>query len=114
MVMNAAILLMVVYIVVAFVLQAIGFGISKMVDYASPSWSMSVFLLLYFLAFGMAWPIAVRMTEPKTTEGALESDLKILRNAGTIADFVVTHHNDGPHVRIRPGPNSPPDLRHVV
>ena len=112
--MNAAILLLLVYVVVAVILQAIGFGLSKLVDYVNPAWSMTAFLLLYFCAFGLAWPIAVRVTEPKSAEGALENDLKILRGAGTISDFTVTHRSDGPYVRVSPGPNSPPDLRHVV
>ena len=112
--MNAAIILMLVYLIVAFVLQMVGFGISKMVDYVRPSLSMSVFLLLYFCAFGLAWPIAVRLTEPKKVEDALESDLKILRSSGAISDFTVTHRDDGPYVRVTPGPNSPPDLRHAV
>ena len=112
--MNAAILLMLTYVVIAVILQVIGFGVSKLVDYVNPSLSMSAFLVLYFCAFALAWPIAVRITEPKSPEGALENDLKILCGAGTIGDFTVTHESNGPRVRVTPGPNSPPDLSHVV
>ena len=111
--MNAAILLMLTYLVTAVILQGVGFGVSKLVDYVNPSMSMTVFLLLYFCAFALAWPIAVRITEPRSAEGALESDLKILRGAGTIADFTVSHETSGPRVRVTAGPNSR-DLGRVV
>jgi hypothetical protein len=112
--MNAAILLMLTYVVLAIVLQALGFGVSKLVDYINPAWSMMTFLVLFFCAFAAAWPIAVRITEPKSVEDALENDLKILRHNGTIADFTVTHRKDGAYVRVSPGPDSPPDLRRVL
>ncbi len=52
--MNAAILLMLTYVVVAIILQALGFGVSKLVDYINPSWSMMAFLVLFFCAFAGA------------------------------------------------------------
>jgi hypothetical protein len=70
--MNPAILLMITYIFVVMVLQAFGFGLSKLVDYINPASSLLVFLLLFIGAFGLAWPIAVRLTEPKSVKAALE------------------------------------------
>jgi hypothetical protein len=84
-VMNPAILLMITYIFVVMVVQALGFGVSKLVDYINPSWSLLVFLVLFIGAFGLAWPIAVRLTEPKSLKGPLENDLK------TLAERARTH-----------------------
>jgi len=112
--MNAAILLMITYIFVVVVLQALGFGISKVADYVNPDWSLLIFLVLFIGAFGLAWPIAVRLTEPKSVKDALESDLKTLCRTGTIAGFTVTEREDGAYVNVTPGPNSPPDLRRAL
>jgi uncharacterized membrane protein YhaH (DUF805 family) len=74
--MNPAILLLMTYVVVVVVLQALGFGVSRLVDYMSPTWSLMVFLVLFMGAFGLAWPIAVRVTEPRSVKAALENDRK--------------------------------------
>jgi len=74
--MNPAILLLLTYIFVVMVLQALGFGVSKLVDYINPASSLLVFLVLFIAAFGFAWPIAVRLTEPKSMKDALKIDLK--------------------------------------
>jgi hypothetical protein len=71
--MNAAFLLLITYAVVVIVLQALGFGVSKLVDYANPTWSLLVFLVLFMGAFGLAWPIAVRLTEPKSVKDTLNN-----------------------------------------
>jgi hypothetical protein len=69
-VMNPAILLLLAYIPLVIVLQVLGFGVSRLIDYVNPAWSLLVFLALFISAFGLAWPIAVRLTEPKSAKGA--------------------------------------------
>jgi hypothetical protein len=60
--MQAAIL-MGVYILTTIVVQLVGFGISQAVSYAWPTAGLMTFLVLFMAAFGLAWPIAVRITE---------------------------------------------------
>jgi hypothetical protein len=43
--------------------QTIGFGISRLVEYKFPLAGLTTFLILFLAAFGIAWPIAVRITE---------------------------------------------------
>ena len=43
--------------------QCIGFLISRIVDYAYPAFGLTTFLVLFLGAFGIAWPIAVRLAE---------------------------------------------------
>jgi uncharacterized membrane protein YhaH (DUF805 family) len=69
-VMNPAISLLLTYIPLVIVLQVLGFGVSRLIDYVNPAWSLLVFLALFISAFGFAWPIAVRLTEPKPVKGA--------------------------------------------
>jgi hypothetical protein len=112
--MNPAILLVMTYLLVVMFLQALGFGVSKLVDYVHPASSLLVFLLLFIGAFGLAWPVAVRLTAPKSLKDALKSDLKTLCRTGMIGDFTVTDRKDGSYVSVIPGPNSPPDLRRAL
>jgi len=44
-------------------MQFFGFLISKLVDYEWPALGLMTFLILFMAAFGLAWPIAVRITE---------------------------------------------------
>lgn len=60
--MQAAVL-MGVYILTTIVVQVVGFGISRAVTYAWPTAGLMTFLVLFMAAFGLAWPIAVRITE---------------------------------------------------
>ena len=60
--MQAA-LVMVIFMLTAIVVQAIGFGISRIVDYQWPTAGLLTFLLLFLAAYAIAWPIAVRITE---------------------------------------------------
>ena len=46
-----------------FAVQLIGFLISRLVDYEWPTLGLMTFLILFMGAFGIAWPIAVRITE---------------------------------------------------
>ena len=58
-----ALALMAIYILTAAVVQFIGFLISRAVDYQWPTVSVMVFLMLFLSAYGIAWPIAVWITE---------------------------------------------------
>jgi hypothetical protein len=112
--MNPALVLIGAYILVTMVLQLLGFVISRGVDQIVPSLSLFVFLGLFMCSFGLGWPIAVYITQPKTAEGRLRNDLVVLREAGTIGQFQIENRTDGPFLQISPGPNSPSNLRRVV
>ena len=58
-----ALALMAIYILTAAVVQFIGFLVSRAVDYQWPTVSVMVFLTLFLAAYGIAWPIAVWITE---------------------------------------------------
>ena len=55
--------LLVAFVLTAICLQAIGFGISRLVDYQFPAFGLMTFLILFIGAFFLAWPIALRITE---------------------------------------------------
>jgi hypothetical protein len=54
---------MVIYVLTTITVQLIGFLISRVVDYEWPTLGLMTFLILFVGAFGLAWPIAVRITE---------------------------------------------------
>ena len=54
---------MIVYVLTTFAVQLIGFLISRLVDYEWPTLGLITFLILFLGAFGIAWPIAVRVAE---------------------------------------------------
>jgi hypothetical protein len=58
-----ALTLMVIYVLTTAVVQFIGFVISRFIDYEWPTLGLMTFLILFLGAFGLAWPIAVRVTE---------------------------------------------------
>ena len=58
-----ALTLMVVYALTTISVQFLGFLISRLVDYEWPTLGLMTFLLLFMAAFGIAWPIAVRVAE---------------------------------------------------
>src|SRR4029079_11447827 len=58
-----ALTLMIVYVLTTFAVQFIGFLISRLVDYEWPTLGLMTFLILFMGAFGLAWPIAVRISE---------------------------------------------------
>jgi hypothetical protein len=60
--MQAAILLF-VYVLTTITIQFGGFLISRLVDYEWPTLGLMTFLLLFMGAFGLAWPIAVKIAE---------------------------------------------------
>lgn len=60
--MQAAALLA-TYVLTTFAVQFVGFLISRAVEYEFPSAGLFTFLICFMGAFGVAWPIAVRLTE---------------------------------------------------
>ena len=58
-----ALTLMIVYVLTTAMVQFIGFLISRIVDYEYPTLGLMTFLVLFLGAFGVAWPIAVRVAE---------------------------------------------------
>ena len=58
-----AFILIVCYVLTTIAVQLVGFGISRLVDYQWPSVGLMTFLILFIGAFGIAWPIAVRIAE---------------------------------------------------
>ena len=55
--------LMVTYVLTTAMVQFIGFLISRVVDYEYPTLGLMTFLILFLSAFGIGWPIAVRIAE---------------------------------------------------
>ena len=55
--------LMIIYVLTAAVMQFIGFLISRLVDYEWPAAGLMTFLVLFLAAYGVAWPVAVWITE---------------------------------------------------
>ena len=58
-----ALTLMIVYVLTTLSVQFLGFLISRLVDYEWPTLGLMTFLILFLGAFGVAWPIAVRIAE---------------------------------------------------
>ena len=56
-------ILMVVYVLTTISIQLVGFLISRLVDFEWPTLGLMTFLILFMGAFGLAWPIAVRIAE---------------------------------------------------
>ena len=58
-----ALTLMVVYVLTTISVQFIGFLVSRVVDFKYPTFGLMTFLIIFFCAFAIAWPIAVRVAE---------------------------------------------------
>jgi hypothetical protein len=67
---------MLVYILTAIVVQAIGFGISEIIAVQWPAASLPTFLLIFMAAFGVAWPLAVRIGEWAILKAGYELDTR--------------------------------------
>jgi hypothetical protein len=57
--------LLIVYAGLVIVGDLLDYLISRTVEYYWPVASLAVFLILYFVFLGVAWVIAVRLTQPK-------------------------------------------------
>ena len=55
--------LMIIYILTAAVVQLIGFLLSRLIEYQFPAAGLLTFLVFFLGAYGIAWPIAVWITE---------------------------------------------------
>ena len=68
--------LMVVYVATTVVVQILGFFISEIVGVQWPAAGLTTFLVLFMVAFGVAWPIAVLIAEfaIKKSGAALETE----------------------------------------
>jgi hypothetical protein len=58
-----ALMLIGIFVVTAAVLQFLGFLISQVVTNFMPTAGLLSFLVMFLAAYGIAWPIAVRITE---------------------------------------------------
>ena len=58
-----ALILLITYVLTTVAVQLVGFLISRLVDYQWPTLGLMTFLILFIGAFGIAWPIAVRIAE---------------------------------------------------
>jgi hypothetical protein len=54
---------MIVYVLTTAAVQFIGFLLSRLVDLEWPALGLTTFLVLFLGAFGIAWPIAVKIAE---------------------------------------------------
>ncbi len=61
-------ILLVTYVIVALIGQAIAFSIGAFVDQYSPGNGILVFFPLFAIGFWLAWVISVRITEPRTAD----------------------------------------------
>jgi len=58
-----ALTLMIVYLLTLMTVQFVGFLTSRLLDFQFPTLGLMTFLILFIAAFGLAWPIAVRIAE---------------------------------------------------
>jgi hypothetical protein len=54
--------LIAVYVVLVLIGELIAYAVGRSVEHWSESWSLPVFLTLFFVVFWGAWRLAVRMT----------------------------------------------------
>ena len=58
-----------VYILIVVIMELIVVAIGLALDRTYPSLSLTISLSLFFAVLWLAWVVAVRVTEPKHTEG---------------------------------------------
>jgi len=61
--------LLIAYVIAIIIGDLLAIGIAEIVERYSEKASLGVFLALYFVVFWVAWPIAVRITEPRPVLG---------------------------------------------
>jgi hypothetical protein len=62
---TSSLVLMLVYTLIAIVLQGLAIGVIVLIEPLIVGWSGVVFMASYLLAFWVAWVIAVWLTEPR-------------------------------------------------
>jgi hypothetical protein len=75
--MHPALTLMAIYILVTALLQFGGYLVSRVFDVFAPTISLTLFLVIFLLMFGLGWPIAVRITAWLIPEGEAERQARI-------------------------------------
>jgi hypothetical protein len=75
--MHPALSLMAIYILVTALLQFGGYLVSKAFDMVAPTISLTVFIVIFLLMFGLGWPIAVRITAWLIPEAEAERQARI-------------------------------------
>jgi hypothetical protein len=75
--MHPALSLMAIYILVTALLQFGGYLVSRAVDVFTPTISLTVFIVIFLLMFGLGWPIAVRITAWLIPEAEAERQARI-------------------------------------
>jgi hypothetical protein len=58
-----ALILIGIFVVTAAIVQFLGFLVSQMISTVMPGAALLTFLILFIAAYGIAWPIAVRIAE---------------------------------------------------
>ena len=58
-----AVTLMIIYVLTTASVQFIGFLISRAIEYGYPTFGLMTFMIVFLAGFGIAWPIAVYITE---------------------------------------------------
>ncbi len=62
--------LLVVFLVLLVICQSISIGLGLLAERVfSPYTGLITFIVLYFAMFAVAWKLAIRLTEPKSTIG---------------------------------------------
>jgi len=56
--------LILIYVVFVIIGEIGAYLVGRTVEQMSPAWSLPVFLACFFLVFGIAWKLAVKVTEP--------------------------------------------------
>jgi hypothetical protein len=62
---SSSLVLMLVYTLIALVIQGLGIGLIVLIEPLIEGWSGVAFMTSFLLAFWVAWIIAVRLTEPR-------------------------------------------------
>jgi hypothetical protein len=75
--MQPALSLMAIYILVTALLQFGGYLVSRAFDMVAPTISLTVFLVIFLLMFGLGWPIAVRVTAWLIPEAEAERQARV-------------------------------------
>ena len=57
--------LIVVYVVFVLIGESIAYAVGRIVEQWNPTASLPTFLACFFAVFGLAWVLAVKVTEPK-------------------------------------------------
>jgi hypothetical protein len=57
--------ILIIYVAIILVGDSIAVGIGEIIDHISPTFSLPIFLAMFFGVFYFGWQLALRLTEPK-------------------------------------------------